>query len=427
MNMSIRAKHAPLYFLSILAGSAALDCGAIGSAPAEAGTLTVLHSFCQESFCTDGAVPSTAPLLADGANFFGTTVSGGAHNGGVVYELVKVNARYKYKVIHNFCQLAGCADGSQPGPLVEDTAGNLYGAAAAGGAGSAGTVFELIPDQTHTRWKLRLLYSFCRTTGCPDGIGPNSLTYRPASAGALYDGVSPLFGTAQFGGNSTGFGGNGSGTAFELTPRSASSQEPPGQAREKNVYTFCSKGSCTDGATPSGPLLLNLRLGTSIVGATVAGGFGLDGDVYELTSNQRGTKWTEKVLYSFCGQALCADGENPQGGVAVDNSGTVFGTTFTGGNANKGVLFQVVPNGVNSQETVLYSFCPQANCTDGSYPQSGVFIDAASHTLSARPREAATRTVARCSPTPLPPPSTCASGRSVVCPSTAHFLRRRRF
>ncbi len=36
-----------------------------------------------------------------------------------------------------------------------------------------------------------------------------------------------------------------------------------------------------------------------------------------------------------------------------------------------GVAFKLVPNGVASQETVLYRFCRRNNCADGGYPLAG--------------------------------------------------------
>src|SRR5580692_1049585 len=71
---------------------------------------------------------------------------------------------------------------------------------------------------------------------------------------------------------------------------------------------------------------------------------------------------TERVLYSFCQQTNCADGDAPFGGVVFDQKGNMYGTTAYGGGALRGVVFKVTPKG---KETVLYSFCAQANCTDG--------------------------------------------------------------
>src|SRR5271168_4892131 len=50
-------------------------------------------------------------------------------------------------VLYSFCQLANCADGLEPyGGLIFDGAGNLYGTTATGGASGGGVVFKLTPN-----------------------------------------------------------------------------------------------------------------------------------------------------------------------------------------------------------------------------------------------------------------------------------------
>jgi uncharacterized repeat protein (TIGR03803 family) len=82
------------------------------------------------------------------------------------------------------------------------------------------------------------------------------------------------------------------------------------------------------------------------------------------------------VLYSFCFAANCTDGANPFAGLIQDAAGNLYGTTYSGGNGsqlcsgggfggNCGTVFMVDTAG---QETVLYSFCSAANCTDGANP-----------------------------------------------------------
>jgi uncharacterized repeat protein (TIGR03803 family) len=93
----------------------------------------------------NGEEPSGSLLDAKG-NFFGTTFYGGIDNSacslgcGVVYEL---SAAGKYRVLRRF---TGANDGSNPGgPLAEDSAGNLYGAASNGGSGGNGVIYEITP------------------------------------------------------------------------------------------------------------------------------------------------------------------------------------------------------------------------------------------------------------------------------------------
>ena len=90
-------------------------------------------------------------------------------------------------------------------------------------------------------------------------------------------------------------------------------------------------------------------------------------------------KGKETVLYSFCAQTGCTDGNNPYAGVVFDQNGNLYGTTLVGGiptcnyDTGCGVAFELTPKG---KETVLDSFCPQwPSCTDGDDPLTGLVFD----------------------------------------------------
>ena len=84
----------------------------------------------------------------------------------------------------------------------------------------------------------------------------------------------------------------------------------------------------------------------------------------------------EIVLYNFCSQPNCVDGENPVSSLMPDGAGNFYGTTQLGGANMYGTVFELSPNGIGGyNETVLYSFCSLPNCTDGSYPDSYVTFD----------------------------------------------------
>jgi uncharacterized repeat protein (TIGR03803 family) len=60
------------------------------------------------------------------------------------------------------------------------------------------------------------------------------------------------------------------------------------------------------------------------------------------------------VLYSFCSVAQnCTDGIYPYGGVAMDRSGNLYGTTIKSYTGTYGTVFEVTPGGT---ETVLHHF-----------------------------------------------------------------------
>ena len=77
---------------------------------------------------------------------------------------------YKLRTLYSFCSQGGCADGREPASgLLQDSLGNLYGTALFGGANGVGAIYELVPNARKTKWKYKVLYSFCAQAGCADG------------------------------------------------------------------------------------------------------------------------------------------------------------------------------------------------------------------------------------------------------------------
>jgi hypothetical protein len=74
---------------------------------------------------------------------------------------------------------------------------------------------------------------------------------------------------------------------------------------------------------------------------------------------QSGGVWSESVLYAFNGGS---DGAAPVSGVTFDLTGSLYGTTFAGGNKTCagtngcGVFFELVHSGGKWTERVLHSF-----------------------------------------------------------------------
>jgi len=244
------------------------------------------------------------------------------------------NAKSKETVLFSF--RVG-HDGAYPNAgLIMDQAANLYGTTIKGGSGGSGTVFEVPRDGTQTR-----LYSFCSRKDCSDGAEP--------SGSLIMDKNGNLYGTTQEGGTSYG------GTVFKLTP----------DGTETVLYLFCSQVRCTDGAGPVAGLIMD-KAG-NLYGTTSSGGASESGTVFEVAPNG-----TETVLYSFCSVAGCPDGSGPVAGLITDKAANLYGTTGYGGPGGGGTVFEVTPNGT---ETVLYSFCRQTNCIDGSRPGAGLIKD----------------------------------------------------
>ena len=77
---------------------------------------------------------------------------------------------------------------------------------------------------------------------------------------------------------------------------------------------------------------------------------------------------TFAVLHSFTGGA---DGGNPQAGLTIGAAGTLYGTTYGGGDVNHGTVFRLMHSGTNWVLTRLYSF---DEFEDGSHPEARVVI-----------------------------------------------------
>jgi uncharacterized repeat protein (TIGR03803 family) len=84
-----------------------------------------------------------------------------------------------------------------------------------------------------------------------------------------------------------------------------------------------------------------------------------------------GGKWTETVLHIFLNNYI--DGGYPQGNLAFDGAGNLYGTTNVGGTCGCGILFQLTPSsGGEWTETIIHDF---STVNDGFFPISGVTFD----------------------------------------------------
>jgi uncharacterized repeat protein (TIGR03803 family) len=117
------------------------------------------------------------------------------------------------------------------------------------------------------------------------------------------------------------------------------------------------------GVSPNG---LVQATGGDIYGTAQFGGAKNSGTVFQLTSQGALT-----TIYSFCSQSGCADGAQPLAGLIQGTDGSLYGTTFGGGNNHDcegdtcGTVFKVAPDGAL---TSLHSF----DWADGFEPYAGV-------------------------------------------------------
>jgi len=392
--------------LAVLAGTLRLAAQESQiSNQSQARSFAVLHTFMGSAY--DGAMPYFNPLLNLNGTLYGTTAYGGPYGGfngsggsGTVFKLDKNGDE---TILYTF---TGGPDGAEPDSiLVQDEEGSLYGttqdgglscdAAALYGLQGCGVVFKLDRSGKET-----VLYSF---TGGMDGGMPASVTmgsdgnlYGLASVGGdmscpggwwdgygcgvvfkmdrggnetvlhsfsgVPDGAIPfpfltmddsgnIYGAAQYGGSASNPAvcfGSGCGVVFKLDRK----------GDMKTLYTFTGGA---DGFLPNGPLLLDDK--GNLYGDNELGGDPtcFCGVAFKLDSKRNMT-----ILHTFTGGA---DGASPWSGMSWGADGNLYGTTYFGGTANAGTVFQITPKG---SEKVLYNFTDMA---DGGNPGAVLIMD----------------------------------------------------
>ncbi len=175
-----------------------------------------------------------------------------------------------------------------------------------------------------------VLYNFA---GGSDGENPQGPV--------VFDPAGNLYGT-------TTFGGSGDGTIYRLTPNGSS-------WTKTTIHTF----QPSNGRLPQGPLAIDGQ--GSLYGTAYQGGASGLGVVFRLSPGAGGT-WTYTLIHSFAGGT---GGQLPTGGVTLDASGNLYGTTLGGGTSGQGTAFKLSPNGGGWTHTVLHHF---GTGTDGRHP-----------------------------------------------------------
>jgi uncharacterized repeat protein (TIGR03803 family) len=239
-----------------------------------------------------------------------------------------------FKVLHTF---HGPNGNGPAGVLIRDSAGNLYGTTEAGGTGKCGTFGCGTAFKLNNNGKQVWLHSF----DISDGEEP--------SAGLLRDATGNLYGTTDYGGNTTCT--SGCGTVFKLD----------GDGKETVLYEFKAP---PDGNTPQS-LLARDKLG-NVYGITQDGGKDSNGTIFKVNKNGK-----ETVLHNFTGGS---DGCLPVAGLIADSAGNLYGVTAQGGlgpcDRGYGVVFKL---DTANNLTVLHTF----GFSNGAYPASVLLLDQA--------------------------------------------------
>lgn len=289
----------------------------------------LIHNFTGQP---DGFEPAATVFRDAHGNLFGTTVTGGLTlclvGCGTVYEVSKSGQE---QVLYRFL---GGTDGAFPASAVTmDGAGNLYGTTS-GGNGNDSTLFKLTPGGEES-----VLHTF---------------PYQDVRSTLVLDAAGNLYGNSQYGGDiKCGYNGNGCGFLYKLDSG----------GRYSVIYTF---KNVRDGVTPSSNLVMDAK-GTLYGAAASGGDRRCDspngcGAIFELDSNRK-----YSVLHRFSGKT---DGAYP-GGVTLDGSGNIYGTTGSGADLDCypplgcGVIYKIDTAGKFS---VLFTFtASQVCCGPGSY------------------------------------------------------------
>lgn len=325
---------------------------------------TRIYTFCFLAYCPDGGGPVGGLVIDASGNLYGVTEGGGAYGGGTIFELSydATAQSWRETVLHSFCAQQLCTDGSSPNSLIMDGSGNLFGTELGSDASLGGGVFELSYDASAQSWHYTVLYSFCGLTpNCRTGADPTGL---------VQDAAGNLYGTTLTGGTGDGCGYKyhfGCGTVFELS-YDASAKE----WKETVLYSFCPLHGCTKGFFPNSIVMD----GSGNIYGTTEGNAYNTGTAYALTHSASDGTWAETVMHTFCSpRSDCRDGYSPLG-LTVASSGSLYGTTSSGGVNRFGTVFSLNYDAAEQRWsfTRIYSFCEKSSCTYADARPSGPLI-----------------------------------------------------
>jgi hypothetical protein len=264
---------------------------------------------------------------------------------GGVFELTHGSTGWSNTVIYS--------DGAGPG-LLMDSNGNLYGSMGPGPI-REGAIGELSPGTDG--WTYTQLYGFCNNYGCRNGVGPD--------APPIWDGKGNLWGTTLYGGigrPACATYGGGCGVVFEMTPNG------DGTWTYNVVHRFAS--SPTDGQFPVAGLTLDSA--GNFYGETEDGGTHAFGIIFKFSVVDGKVKGS--IIHNF---SNCSTSCYPEGTLAIDKSGNLYGMAQGGPNScdglSCGVVFKLAPQ---TNGTWKYSVVYDLDeTTGGTLPYYGLIFD----------------------------------------------------
>lgn len=350
----------------ILAAMALATLILLAATEGQAQTFTVIHTFTGGA---DGGEPNSTLLLDGAGNLYGTAARGGNTSGicannlgcGVVFKMKPSGGGWVLTPLYTF---SGGNDGEGPAGIVLGPDGSFYGTTYSGGVScpsntqyGCGTVFNLRPSPSACKsalcpWTESVLYRFAG--GSSDGAGPN--------APVVFDKAGNLFGTTFQGGMYSvdcDYSRNWCGTVFELSPAN-------GGWTETLPYIFNPSGSA--GQSPEAGLAIDSA--DNLYGTALVGGVNGGGTVFELSPS--GSAWVENTLYSLAGESNA--GTFPESTPIFDPSGNLYATTQFGGPNGGGTVFELSPAGSGWNSSLVYGLLGHV---EQNGPLTGVTRDSA--------------------------------------------------
>ena len=282
-------------------------------------------------------IPRNTLCLGSDGYFYGTMAVGGPYEAGSLFK-IDPSSGISTTVI-NFTGRGTNNRGASPwGDLVSDGAGFIWGTTMSGGTDNNGTVFKL----NLSTGQLITVVEFTYTDGPNRGSTP--------LGGLVNDGAGNFWGTTSNGGtynNGTLFKVNSSTGAFTT------------------LIDFNANGPTNRGSNPQGNLVTD---GAGFIwGTTSSGGTSYNGTIYKVNINT-GVLTTKADLN-------VNSGSYPQGGLANDGAGNLWGTTSQGGTSVSGTIFKVNIN--TGALTTVLNFTGGGGSNPGWSPRGSLTRDGA--------------------------------------------------
>ncbi|MGO9302971.1 MAG: choice-of-anchor tandem repeat GloVer-containing protein [Candidatus Korobacteraceae bacterium] len=319
----------PQFRAAVIAIAVVLALSLLPAQPAQAQTLTVLHTFTGGQ---DGGYPEAGMTMDREGNLYGTTYdSSPPHYDGNVFKMTRSGSSWVLTPLYTFDGTHGAYPQAR---VVFGPDGALYGTTAAGGqsgcyyeGAGCGVVFKLQPPAAacHSAlcpWTQTVIHYF---TDDPDGAAPGF-------GDVIFDPQGRLYGTTWRGGS----GYERGGTLYQLTPSN-------GYWTASILHNFGDES----GSWPLGGTSFDAT--GNLYGTTWFGGTG-DGVVYQMMPS--GSGWQYNVIHQFDG----TDGNSAKAALFRDAAGNFYSTTEGGGADGVGVVFQMTSSGGGWTYNVIYNF-----------------------------------------------------------------------